>query len=85
LRRKGRSEPVRNILPRYFYCSGSPGRQLGVGVVMIIVPPPDGHPWEWLAGLVVGVILIILLLPFLDRYVGPIVDRYWNWIGRRFH
>jgi hypothetical protein len=51
---------------------------------MIIVPPMNGHPGEWLAGLVVGVILLILLLPFLDRYVGPVVDRYWKWVDRRF-
>jgi hypothetical protein len=50
---------------------------------MIMLPPPNGHLWEWLAGLAVGVTLFILIIPFLERYLFPILDRYLNWVERK--
>lgn len=42
------------------------------------------NPLGLVLGIVVGTILVILLLPFLDRYVGPIFIRYLDWVDRRF-
>jgi quinol-cytochrome oxidoreductase complex cytochrome b subunit len=50
---------------------------------MIIVPIPSESSGGWVLGMIVGLIVAPLLFPFLDRYVGPILDRYEAWIDRK--